>query len=115
MYISYVYWNIFYFGAALLIYLSCALYVLLKLKFRVDNSGKVMITLYLVSMSIKLISWGLFFQEGNKDNSEVLGWLEMVDMNAQFLILLSFYYFIFEMRGVMLSLKARTTVENEWL
>ena len=85
------------------------------LRFKLEKAAIIMISLYIVSMSIKLISWSLYFSEGGKDQSEVLGWLQLFDMNAQFFMTLCFYYYIFEMRGVFLALKAQSSHENEVL
>lgn len=67
-----------------------------------------MISLYIVSMSIKVISWSLYFPLEGNEKSEVLGWLQLIDMNAQFFMTLCFYYYIFEMRGVFLAIKAKS-------
>lgn len=45
----------------------------------------------------------------------MLGWLDIIDMNTLYFIQLSFYYFVFEMRGVIKSLDAKTTEENVYI
>eukprot|EP00347_Sterkiella_histriomuscorum_P001684 403371075 len=110
--VSYAYWNIFFFSAALAIYTTSAVFVLFKVKLHIDKSAIIMMALYFISLTLKLVSWSLYFQENENKQSLALRWMEIVDLNALFLITLSFYYFVFEMRGVVILIKAATPEIN---
>ena len=61
--VVFVYWNIFYYGACLFIFVFSTFMVLLMLKCKIDKAAAVMIAFYILSMSIKLIEWSLYFRE----------------------------------------------------
>ena len=63
------------------------------------------IFLFVFSLGTKLLGWFIFFfLNDEKQSSGFLGWLSLLDLNAMYLILLSIYYYIFEVTSVFINI-----------
>ena len=76
-----VYWNICYYGITFFIYVMLALFIMMKLDFRMDRSAKLVIILFVMSLGTRLLGWFAFFFT-NDESSNLIGWLEILDMNS---------------------------------
>ena len=86
--------------------------VLLKLDFNVDRSAKVVIFAYVLSLGTKVMGWFIFYFTDD-DSDYLRGWLEIIDMNSMQLIVLTIYYFIFEMNAVSIKLRREPPSKNK--
>lgn len=61
--------------------------------------------LFTFSLGTKLLGWFIFFFVNNETNQNgILGWLQEIDLNAMYLILLTIYYYIFEVLSVYVKI-----------
>ncbi|CDW84460.1 UNKNOWN [Stylonychia lemnae] len=107
-----VYFNICYYGATFFFFSLFALIVLMKLDFKVDRSAKVVIFAFMLSLGAKVGGWFIFFFT-NDESQEVNGWFDIFDMNTMQLIVLTIYYFIFEMNSVYIKFIREHPAKNK--
>ncbi|CDW75077.1 UNKNOWN [Stylonychia lemnae] len=95
--------------AILILYSVPAIFIFLKTKAKLEKSVVINIILFIISFSLKFLTWLLNYLLVKNDTK--LQGIQLVTFSASFLIELSLYHFIFEMMGVYVALQSATHEE----
>ena len=74
--------------------------MLKKFKFNLDRSALINIAIYLTSFLTRAVMWGLAWIDDGGEQSTFRGIMIILEYVAAFVIEISLYFFVFEMRSV---------------